>query len=46
MVMHNLDRIAAALMRAGWAPQSPAAVITAATLAGASISTLQRVAGE
>jgi uroporphyrin-III C-methyltransferase len=48
MVMHNLDRIAAALMRAGCAPQSPAAVITAATTSAERIliSTLQCVAGE
>jgi uroporphyrin-III C-methyltransferase len=48
MVMHNLDRIVAALMRAGRDPQSPAAVIAAATTSAERIlvSTLQHVAQE
>jgi uroporphyrin-III C-methyltransferase len=48
MVMHNLERIAAALMRAGRDPQSPAAVIAAATTSAQRIlvSTLQHVARE
>ena len=48
MVMHNLERIAAALMRAGRDPQSPAAVIAAATTSEERIlvSTLQHVAQE
>jgi uroporphyrin-III C-methyltransferase len=48
MVMHNLDRIAAALMRAGCAPRTPAAVIAAATTSAQRIlvSTLQDVARE
>jgi uroporphyrin-III C-methyltransferase len=48
MVMHNLERIAAALMRGGLAPQTPAAVIVAATTAGERIlvSTLERVAAD
>jgi uroporphyrin-III C-methyltransferase len=48
MVMHNLERIAAALMRAGCEPQTPAAVISAATTSAERIlvSTLQHVAQE
>ena len=48
MVMHNLERIAAALMRAGRDPQSPAAVIAAATTSAERllVSTLQHVAQE
>jgi uroporphyrin-III C-methyltransferase len=48
MVMHNLERIAAALMRGGLAPQTPAAVIAAATTADERIlvSTLARVAAD
>jgi uroporphyrin-III C-methyltransferase len=48
MVMHNLERIAAALMRAGRAPHTPAAVIAAATTNAQRIlvSTLQHVAEE
>ena len=46
MVLHNLDRIAAALMRAGRAPKTPAAVIAGATTLSERIliSTLDRVA--
>ena len=46
MVLHNLDRIAAALMRAGRAPKTPAAVIAGATTLNERvlISTLDRVA--
>jgi uroporphyrin-III C-methyltransferase len=48
MVMHNLERIAAALIRAGREPKTPAAVIAAATTSAERIlvSTLARVAGE
>jgi uroporphyrin-III C-methyltransferase len=48
MVMHNLERIAAALMRGGLAPGTPAAVIAAATTADECIlvSTLARVAAD
>jgi uroporphyrin-III C-methyltransferase len=48
MVMHNLERIADALMRGGLAPHTPAAVIVAATTAAERvlISTLQRVAAD
>jgi uroporphyrin-III C-methyltransferase len=48
MVMHNLERIAAALMRGGLAPRTPAAVIAAATTPDERIlvSTLERVAGD
>jgi uroporphyrin-III C-methyltransferase len=48
MVMHNLERIAAALIRAGREPSTPAAVIAAATTGEERIlvSTLGRVAGE
>jgi uroporphyrin-III C-methyltransferase len=48
MVMHNLERIAAALIRAGREPTTPAAVIAAATTGEERIlvSTLGRVAGE
>ena len=46
MVLHNLDRITAALMRAGRAPHTPAAVIAGATTRQERIliSTLERVA--
>src|SRR2546430_2531819 len=46
MVLHNLDRITAALMRAGRAPKTPAAVIAGATTMQERIliSTLERVA--
>jgi uroporphyrin-III C-methyltransferase len=46
MVLHNLDRIAAALMRAGREPRTPAAVIAEATTPQQRvlISTLERVA--
>jgi uroporphyrin-III C-methyltransferase len=33
MAMRNLERVAAGMMRAGLAPQTPAAVISAATTA-------------
>ena len=48
MVMHNLERIADALMRGGLAPRTPAAVIAAATTADERIlvSTLERVAAD
>ena len=48
MVMHNLERIAAALMRAGQDPQSPVAIIAAATTSAERIlvSTLQHAAQE
>jgi uroporphyrin-III C-methyltransferase len=48
MVMHNLERIAAALIHAGCKPETPAAVIAAATTNAERIlvSTLARVAGE
>src|SRR6516162_8995262 len=48
MVLHSLDRIAAALMRAGCDPESPAAVIAAATTSAERllVSTLARVAQE
>jgi len=48
MVMHNLANIAAELMRGGLAPDTPAAVIAAATLPSERIliSTLGRVAAE
>jgi uroporphyrin-III C-methyltransferase len=48
MVMHNLERITAALIRAGRAPTTPAAVIAAATTSAERIlvSTLARVAQE
>ena len=48
MVMHNLERIAAALMRAGCDPETPAAVIASATTSAERIlvSTLARVAQE
>jgi uroporphyrin-III C-methyltransferase len=48
MVMHNLERIAGALMRGGLAPRTPAAVIAAATTPDERIlvSTLERVAGD
>jgi len=47
MVMHNLDRIAAALMDAGLAGATPAAVIAAATTPRERIlvTTLERLAG-
>jgi len=46
MVMHNLERIAAALVHAGCAPQMPAAVIASATTSEERIlvSTLARIA--
>jgi uroporphyrin-III C-methyltransferase len=46
MVMHNLERITQALIRAGLAPRTPAAVIASATTAEERVlvSTLQRVA--
>jgi uroporphyrin-III C-methyltransferase len=46
MVLHNLDRIAAALMRAGREPKTPAAVIADATKPQQRvlISTLERIA--
>lgn len=48
MVMHNLERIAGALMRGGLAPRTPAAVIAAATTADERIlvSTLERLAAD
>jgi uroporphyrin-III C-methyltransferase len=48
MVMHNLERIADALMRGGLAPGTPAAVIAAATTPDERIlvSTLERVAAD
>jgi uroporphyrin-III C-methyltransferase len=48
MVMHNLEPIAAALMRSGCDPQTPAAVIASATTSAERIlvSTLARVAQE
>jgi uroporphyrin-III C-methyltransferase len=48
MVMHNLERIAAALMRAGCASETPAAVIASATTSEERIlvSTLARIAQE
>jgi uroporphyrin-III C-methyltransferase len=48
MVMHNLERIADALMRGGLAPGTPAAVIAAATTPDERIlvSTLGRVAAD
>jgi uroporphyrin-III C-methyltransferase len=48
MVMHNLERIADAMMRGGLAPATPAAVITAATTPDERIlvSTLARVAAD
>jgi uroporphyrin-III C-methyltransferase len=48
MVMHNLERIAAALIRGGCKPKTPAAVIAAATTSEERIlvSTLECVAGE
>ena len=46
MVLHNLDRIAAALIRAGREPKTPAAVIAGATTLQERVlvSTLERVA--
>jgi len=48
MVMHNLERIADAMMRGGLAPATPAAVIAAATTPDERIlvSTLERVAAD
>jgi uroporphyrin-III C-methyltransferase len=48
MVLHNLDRITAALMRAGREPETPAAVIAAATTPQERVlvSTLERVAAD
>ena len=48
MVMHNLERIAAALMQAGLAAQTPAAVIASATTPKERIvvSTLERLAAD
>jgi uroporphyrin-III C-methyltransferase len=48
MVMHNLERIAAALMAGGRDPQTPAAVIASATTPSERIlvSTLQRLAAD
>jgi uroporphyrin-III C-methyltransferase len=48
MVMHNLDRIAGALMAAGLEPQTPAAVIASAATPKERvlISTLQRLASD
>ncbi len=48
MVMHNLERIADAMMRGGLAPGTPAAVIAAATTPDERIlvSTLERVAAD
>lgn len=48
MVMHNLERIAGALMAAGLAPQTPAAVIASATTPNQRvlISTLGKIAAE
>jgi uroporphyrin-III C-methyltransferase len=48
MVMHNLERIAAALLDAGLAPQTPAAVIASATTPKERIfvSTLQKLAAD
>ena len=48
MVMHNLDRIAAALMDAGLAGTTPAAVIASATTPRQRVlvSTLEKLAGE
>ena len=48
MVMHNLDRIAAALMDAGLAATTPAAVIASATTPRQRVlvSTLEKLAGE
>jgi uroporphyrin-III C-methyltransferase len=48
MVMHNLERIADAMMRGGLAPGTPAAVVAAATTPGERIlvSTLERVAAD
>ena len=48
MVMHNLERIAAALMRGGLASRTPAAVIAAATTPDERIlvSTLERLAAD
>jgi uroporphyrin-III C-methyltransferase len=48
MAMHHLERIAAALMRAGRGPDTPAAVIAAATTAQQRIlvSTLARIAAD
>ena len=48
MVMHNLDRIAAALMDAGLAGATPAAVIASATTPRQRVlvSTLEKLAGE
>ncbi len=48
MVMHNLERIADAMMRGGLAPATPAAVIAAATTPNERIlvSTLARVAAD
>jgi uroporphyrin-III C-methyltransferase len=48
MAMHTLEHTAAALMRAGMAPQTPAAVIAAATTPDQRIvvATLERIAGE
>jgi uroporphyrin-III C-methyltransferase len=48
MVMHNLERIAAAMMTAGLAPQTPTAVIVSAATPKERIlvSTLEKVAAE
>ena len=48
MVMHNLERIAAALMAAGLAPQTPAAVIASATTPKQRVlvSTLEKLAAD
>jgi uroporphyrin-III C-methyltransferase len=48
MVMHNLERIAAALIAGGRTPQTPAAVIASATTAGERVlvSTLERLAAD
>jgi uroporphyrin-III C-methyltransferase len=48
MVMHNLERIADALMRGGLAPQTPTAIIASATTPDERIlvSTLERLAAD
>jgi uroporphyrin-III C-methyltransferase len=48
MVMHNLERIAGALMTAGLAAQTPAAVIASATTPKQRVlvSTLEKLAAE
>jgi uroporphyrin-III C-methyltransferase len=48
MVMHNLERIAAQLMKAGLAAQTPAAVIASATTPKQRVlvSTLEKLAAD